>query len=123
VKTKHQDREKVFAVLFSRLMESGNSAIEFLGDLDREQFKKDRLRQSAVSLALGNFGETAGRIMEMFPEVVQKHPDVEWRNIKGLRNRIFHDYFEIDFELIYEIVKSELPRDLKLLSGITPDLS
>lgn len=116
-----QDRAKVFSVLLARLQEAGDSAVEFLGDLDREQFLTDKLRQSAVAQALGVFGETTGRLMELFPEVVEKNPDIEWRKIKGLRNRIVHDYFSVDFELIYEIIQAELPRDLRLLSGLSLD--
>lgn len=111
-----QDRARIFSLLIFRLNESGGLAIEFLGGLDREHFLEDRLRQSAVSQALGNFGEIVRRLMETFPEVVEENPDIEWRKIKGLRNRIIHDYFDVDFELIYEIVKSELPKDLKRLS-------
>lgn len=111
-----QDRAKMFSLLLFRLMESGNSAVEFMGDLDKERFNTDKLRQSAVVQALGVFGETVRRLMELFPEVVEKNPDIEWRKIKGLRNRIVHDYFSVDFELIYEIVQIELPRDLRLLN-------
>jgi uncharacterized protein with HEPN domain len=86
-----EDRAKVFSALLARLRESGNSAVEFMGGLDRERFLADKLRQSAVAQALGVFGETVSRLMELFPEVAEKNPDIEWRKIKGLRNRIVHD--------------------------------
>jgi uncharacterized protein with HEPN domain len=72
-----EDRANVLALLLNRLVESGHSAIEFLGQLDLEQFQNDRLRQSAVSMALGKFGQTIGQMMELFPEIVERHPDIK----------------------------------------------
>jgi uncharacterized protein with HEPN domain len=107
-----QERAEVFTILLSRLEEAGKAAIEFLGDLEREDFLNDKLRQSAVAQALGTFGETVRRLAELFPELPAKYPGIEWRKIKGLRNRIVHEYFSVDFDLVYEVVKTELPEDL-----------
>ena len=41
-----------------------------------------------------------------------KHPDILWAQIAGLRNRIVHDYFGLDLEIIWQILQSSLP-DLK----------
>jgi uncharacterized protein with HEPN domain len=88
---------------------------------DLKQFKADELRQHAIAQALTNFGETVGRLMTFFPKVVENNPDVEWHQIKGLRNRITHDYYNLDFVLIYNIVKTELPFYLRLFGSLSLD--
>lgn len=39
-----------------------------------------------------------------------QHPDVPWRQIAGLRNRIVHDYFGLDLEIIWEVIQYDLPQ-------------
>ncbi len=44
------------------------------------------------------------------PEPFRKeHPQIEWRKIAGLRNRIVHDYFGLDLEIVWQIVQSDIP--------------
>jgi uncharacterized protein with HEPN domain len=51
-------------------------------------------------------GEAARQIPDEF---AAGHPDVPWRKITGLRNRIVHDYFGLDLEIIWQIVRNDLP--------------
>ena len=51
-------------------------------------------------------GEAANRLPG---EYKKKHREIEWEEIIGLRNRIVHDYFGLDLELIWQILKNDLP--------------
>ena len=51
-------------------------------------------------------GEMVDRISEEFKSA---HPDVDWKQIKGLRNIIAHDYFGVDAEELWQIIKKQLP--------------
>ncbi len=51
-------------------------------------------------------GEAANRLPENFRT---QHSDIEWRKIIGLRNRVVHDYFNIDVEIVWEIIQTDLP--------------
>ena len=51
-------------------------------------------------------GEAAGRLPAAFRE---RHQEVPWGRIVGLRNRVVHAYFDVDLELVWEIVRVELP--------------
>ena len=49
-----------------------------------------------------------------------QHPEIEWRKIIGLRNRIVHDYFNIDVEIVWEIIQKDLPNLKSKLPLIRP---
>ena len=80
--------------------------------LDRAGFEADEKTVDAVVRNLEIIGEAARQLPEDF---TQRNPQIEWRKIAGLRNRIVHDYFGLDLEIIWHIVRSDLPalkRDL-----------
>lgn len=54
-------------------------------------------------------GEAASKIMDGYPEFVQAHPEVPWRNMRGMRNRIAHGYFEINLDIVWDTVRIALP--------------
>ena len=51
-------------------------------------------------------------------EKIQRYTEIEWRKIIGLRNRIVHDYFNIDVEIVWEIIQKDLPNLKSKLSLI-----
>lgn len=81
---------------------------EYLGDLD---FKKFKMTYIVVDAVIRNFeiiGETAKKIPV---DVQEKYPEIPWKKMFGLRNLISHEYFGIDYEMIWEIAKSNLPQN------------
>lgn len=54
-------------------------------------------------------GEAAARIMDRHPSFVASHPDLPWQAMRGMRNRLAHGYFDIDFELVWNTVQTALP--------------
>jgi uncharacterized protein with HEPN domain len=72
----------------------------------RLAFETDRMRFDAVIRNLEIIGEAVKRV----PNPIRKnHPSVAWRKIAGLRDRLIHAYFDIDIDIIWDIVHSELP--------------
>ncbi len=70
-----------------------------------------------VSRNLETIGEAARQLPEEFK---LRHPAIAWRPVAGLRNRIVHDYFGLDLEIIWQVLKSALPelkRQLDELNG------
>ena len=74
--------------------------------LDREAFLTDEKTADAVARNLEVLGEAAARLPEATRATVDEIP---WRRIVGLRNRIVHEYFGIDLEIVWEIVTADLP--------------
>jgi uncharacterized protein with HEPN domain len=93
----------------SRLLDDVRDAIEkierFLTGMDHDAFLQDERTVDAVVRNLEIIGEAAGRLPAAFRSI---HPEIEWHRIVGLRNRIVHDYFGIDLEIVWVILEREL---------------
>jgi uncharacterized protein with HEPN domain len=70
-----------------------------------ETFLKDDKTVDAVVRNFEIIGEAANRID---PEFKSKHLQIDWRRIRGFRNRIVHDYFGIDYEIVWSIIENDL---------------
>lgn len=88
------------------MLDSINDTGEFTGEMDYEKFFKDRKTTLATVRCLEILGEAAKNIPE---NIRDKNPDIPWKKIIGLRNRIAHEYFGIDLKLVWKIIKEELP--------------
>ncbi|MBL7718150.1 MAG: DUF86 domain-containing protein [Flavipsychrobacter sp.] len=71
-----------------------------------ETFSFDEKTVDAVVRNFEIIGEGARRIPEEFKLL---HPEIEWRRIIGFRNRIVHEYFDIDYSIMWEIIEDYLP--------------
>jgi len=81
---------------------------EYLGEMDFIEFKRNYLVVDAV---VRNF-EIIGEASKNIPKNIQnKYPSVPWRKMTGLRNLISHEYFGIDYEMIWTIAKNSLPQN------------
>jgi uncharacterized protein with HEPN domain len=73
------------------------------------------LLQSSVVRQLEIIGEATNKVSEEFKE---SYPEIPWRNIIGMRNRLIHEYMSIDIELTWGVVQQELPKLRQLLIRI-----
>lgn len=83
--------------------------MSFQGFLDDEKTIDATIRNFEV------IGEAANRVDQDFKS---EHPEIEWRRLRGFRNRIIHDYFGIDYEIVWSIIKSDLEELRIFLSDI-----
>jgi uncharacterized protein with HEPN domain len=67
-----------------------------------ELFLEDEKTTDAVVRNFEIIGEAANRID---PQFRNQYPDIEWKRIRGFRNRIVHDYFGIDYEIVWDIIE------------------
>lgn len=76
-----------------------------LHDMTFEQFAADRTIVLASLHSLQIAGEAAGALPERFRE---EHPELPWREMRDMRNVIAHRYFEIDLEVVWDTIHSDL---------------
>jgi uncharacterized protein with HEPN domain len=72
-------------------------------------------------MSLVIIGEAATKIMDNYPAFVDSHPEMPWRNIRGMRNRIAHGYFDINLDVVWQTVQTSLPALLEQLAAARSD--
>ena len=92
---------------------------EFTAGLTFDDYQASILIQSAVERQLEILGEAAGRVSD---DLRQTHPDIDWRRTVGLRNIIIHRYDEIQQDIIWNIITTELATLLTQLEPLLPPL-
>jgi uncharacterized protein with HEPN domain len=88
---------------------------QYTKDLDYTQFLTDDKTLDAVVRNFEIIGEAANRID---PDFRDSNPEIEWKRIRGFRNRIVHDYFGIDYEIVWSIIESYLDELIDWLNQI-----
>jgi uncharacterized protein with HEPN domain len=78
----------------------------FMKERTKRDLVEDLQLEQAVSLSLAMIGEAAAKLSITYKE---KFPDIQWKKIKGFRNRIIHDYDGLDFDIVYQTIKIFLP--------------
>ena len=91
------------------IIEATKRIEKYTKGLALERFKKDNLIIDGVVRNLEIIGEAVKNIPT---NVKDKHPDIEWKKIAGLRDILAHEYFGIDIDILWDIVENKLP-DLK----------
>ena len=87
----------------------------YVAGYDWNQFSSNEMAVDAVVRNLEIIGEAAVRLPLEFR---QKNNHIEWVKIVGLRNRVIHEYFGVDLEIIWQIVQSDLPEFKKELEQL-----
>lgn len=97
------------------ILESIELIEKYVQDIEFDTFKKDRKTTDAV---VRNF-EIIGEASKYIPDDIKKeYPDVDWKGVVGLRNRIVHHYFGISLTIVWSITKDELPTLKKQIKHI-----
>ncbi|MDD2800840.1 MAG: DUF86 domain-containing protein [Methylococcales bacterium] len=100
------------------MLEAAQLACSYIEGLDKNEFIADKRTQQAVILNLVIIGEAATKLLKDYDQFLDQYPDVPWRSMKGMRNRIAHGYFEINLEVVWETVQTALPQLLDRLPAI-----
>ena len=109
---------RAMPLLVEDIWEAIEKIERYASGLNHDAFVKDDKTVDSVVRNLEIIGEAASRLTENFRT---QHPEIEWRKIIGLRNRIVHDYFNIDVEIVWEIIQKDLPIFKSKLSVIRDD--
>ncbi len=70
-------------------------------------FEKDFLVQDAVIREFEVIGEAAKYLSDAFKI---KHPGIQWREVTDMRNKLVHEYFDVDSELVWTAIEEDLPK-------------
>jgi uncharacterized protein with HEPN domain len=86
--------------------------------LSRERFMRDETFQRAFVRSI----EIIGEATKQLPEAVrQKYPHIEWRAMAGMRDRLVHEYFGVDYDIVWDVVTSKIPELRREIEQILQD--
>lgn len=80
-----------------------------------DQFMRDDLKQRAFARSL----EIIGEAIKMVPDEFRaKHSEIDWKSFAGLRDKLIHHYFGVDYAIVWDVVTNELPTLKEELNAI-----
>src|SRR3989304_4840138 len=89
------------------ILTSANKIQNYVGNASFEELIKDELKIDAIVRNFEIIGEAASN---MPAEISDKYPFVEWRKISDFRNVLAHEYFGINYKIMWDIIKNKLPK-------------
>jgi uncharacterized protein with HEPN domain len=92
-------------LLLADMLEAVNRILEYTHGIDFDQFTIDSKTKDAVIRNFEILGEAANRI----PNDYQiQNPHIPWKQLRGYRNRLIHEYFGVDYHIVWEIIQTNL---------------
>jgi uncharacterized protein with HEPN domain len=88
------------------MLGAAESAVRVLDGHSAVELERTEVLALAVSHAVEIVGEAASRVSRAFCEA---HPEIPWSEVTGMRHRIVHDYFAVDYRRLWDTVRGDLP--------------
>ena len=98
---KNEDR-----IILEKIIGYIEDVAQFVSDLDFDSFLSDKKTLSACAFAVSQMGEI---VKEISDDTRNAHPTIPWKSIRGMRNRIVHDYENVDYAVLWSTIKTSLP--------------
>lgn len=105
-------------LLLSDILQAAEDIRNFTLGMSREVFVADEKTRSAVLYKFAVMGEAT----KLLPDQVRaEYPDIPWRSIAGLRDKVIHGYIGVDYELLWETIDKKIPAVIAGLHRILDD--
>ena len=104
-------------IRLQHMLDSAEEAVEFAVGKSRNDLDDDRKLLLAIIKSIEIIGEAASKVSE-----ARKAEDenIPWKDIVGMRNRLSHGYFDVNLDIVWQTVKTDLPNLIKALKKIIP---
>jgi uncharacterized protein with HEPN domain len=99
------------------MLAAAKEAMEFAAGKTRMDLEKDRLRMLAIIKSIEIIGEAASKVTEAFKT---ENSNIPWNDIINMRNRLIHAYFDVNLDIVWQTVKTDLPDLISDLEEIIP---
>ena len=94
------------------MLDAARRAVELGAVKTRADLDRDDVLGLALTRLLEIFGEAAKHVS---PGLREKHASIPWREIAGTRDKLIHGYFDVDYDIVWQIVSRDLPNVVPLL--------
>ena len=88
------------------ILEASIRAQKYISGLDYDGFMSDTKTQDAIIRTLEIVGEAT---KQLTPELRDSHANIPWKSMAGMRDRLIHDYFGVNLDIVWEVVTTDLP--------------
>lgn len=106
-------------LLLGDIQDAGNKILRFTQSVVFAAFVQNEEKVDAVIRNFEIIGEAAANLS---PALQQKHTQIPWRRIIGYRNRLVHEYFGVDLQIVWKVVETELPQLLKNIHDLLNEI-
>ncbi|AFY36880.1 protein of unknown function DUF86 [[Leptolyngbya] sp. PCC 7376] len=96
-------------------IEACNLILQFSQGYNYTNFEEDKKTQSSVLYQIAILGETTNRFSTKF---IAENPQIPFHAIRGMRNRVIHEYKEVDSSILWEVIRIDIPNLLSSLQRI-----
>jgi uncharacterized protein with HEPN domain len=103
-------------IRIQHMIDAAERIVAFTDEISKDQFLKDEKLNLAVVRLFEILGEAANNISD---DLREKYHDVPWSEIAGVRNRLIHGYFDVDLNIVWQIIQQDVPPLLSRLHNIT----
>jgi uncharacterized protein with HEPN domain len=101
------------------MLDAMERVIELSKGLEREQLRRHEGTTEMILFHLMVLGEDANNITREF---AAKNPDVDWKGLAGVRHKIVHDYADIDYDTIWDILQTDIPDEYAKVKAVAATL-
>jgi len=99
-------RKRDYRDYIQDILDSVNDIENFIEGMSFEEFMRDKKTINAVVRSVEVIGEAAKKIPKTLRD---KYPDIPWKKMAGMRDKLVHEYFGIDIEIMWKVAKDEIP--------------
>ena len=104
----------------SEMLDAARSIKDFVQGMEKETFLKDEKTRSAVAHQLLILGEASKAISA---DIKSRAPNLDWRGMAGMRDRLIHAYFNVDYDLVWDTAKNRVPMVEREIEKLIEELS
>jgi len=108
------------AIRVRHMIDAAREALFFAKDKNRQNLSSDRMLTLSLIKSIEIIGEAASTVTE---ETRNQYPDIPWRDIVGMRNRLIHVYFDIDLDRVWDTITDDLPGLIAQLEKIATSVN
>jgi len=107
-----------FLDFLRHILDETGYLVALTGQMDKEQFLIDETAKRAVARSIEIIGEAVKKVPA---DVQEKYPSIEWRIIAGMRDKLIHHYFGVDYEIVWDVAKNKAPVLQSQITAIIED--
>jgi len=108
------------SIYLHHIIDHLSNVTKYLEGFTYSTFLESQLHQDAVIRNLEVCGEGTKKVTA---DIKDNYPVISWRAIAGMRDKLIHDYFNVDLEIVWETAKSDVPTLVKTIQKILDDLN